>query len=48
MSRTKRGGDLPQEGVIYPSGGGDLPNHNTSPRAPVEAKKYFKGMRMKW
>ena len=25
--------------VIYPSGGGDLPNLNTSPRAPVGAKK---------
>ena len=24
--------------VIYPSGGGDLPNLNTSPRAPVGAK----------
>ena len=39
MSRTKRGGDLPMEGVIYPLGGGDLPHQNTSPRAPVGAKK---------
>ena len=28
-----------KEGVIYPSGGGDLPTHNCSPRAPVGAKK---------
>ena len=27
------------EGVIYHSGGGDLPHQNTSPRAPVGAKK---------
>ena len=26
------------EGVIYHSGGGDLPHPNTSPRAPVGAK----------
>ena len=34
----KGGGDLPMEGVIYPSGGGDLPHQNTSPRAPLRAK----------
>ena len=27
--------------MIYSSGGGDLPNLNTSPRAPVGAKKRF-------
>ena len=27
------------EGVIYPLGGDDLPHQNTSPRAPVGAKK---------
>ena len=47
MSRTKRGGDLPMEGVIYPLGGGDLPHQNTSPRAPVGAKKRVKGKRYK-
>ena len=33
-----------KEGVIYPSGGGDLPTHNCSPRAPVGAKNYFSNL----